>query len=225
LTTRRKTPARSRENIGRRQRAQAVGAGYSWFVRVTKFALPITAVVIVGIVIAKMSQDPQQLQIAELPKQEKTTPGQVDIVEASYSGVDAEGRAYKITANEAHRVMGGDTVIALEKPKADITMEDGTWLSVHAANGLYNNTVGTLKLTGGVEAFHDSGYEFHLQDADVKVKGREARTAKPVSVQGPAGTLEAASMTVTDQGQMIVFGGPAKLVLRGKVQMKKEGPG
>jgi lipopolysaccharide export system protein LptC len=223
LTARRK--AKPRENIGRRQRAQAVGAGYSWFVRITKFALPIAAVVLVGIVIASMSQDPQQLQIAELPKQEKTTPGQVDIVEASYSGVDAEGRAYKITASEAHRVMGADTIIALEKPKADITMEDGTWLSVNAANGLYNNTAGTLKLTGGVDAFHDSGYEFHLTDADIKVKGREAKTTRPVAIQGPAGTLEAASMTVTDQGQMIVFGGPAKLTLRDKVQVKKEGPG
>lgn len=203
-----------------------MGAGYSWFVRVTKFALPIAAVVIVGIVVAKMSQDQQQLQIAELPKQEKTTPGQVDIVEAAYSGVDAEGRAYKITASEAHRVMGtSDTVIALTKPKADITMEDGTWLSVNAAEGLYNNTASTLKLSGGVEAFHDSGYEFHLQDADIGIKGREAKTALPVTAQGPAGTLEAASMTVTDQGQMIVFGGPAKLVLRDKIQVKKEGPG
>ncbi len=217
---------RSRENIGRRQRAAAVGAGYSWFVRVTKFALPIAAVVIVGIVVARLSEDPQQLQIAELPQQqEKTTPGEVDIVEASYKGVDAKGRAYTISADHARRVMGSDTAVALEKPKADITLEDGTGLVVNAATGLYNNTAGTLKLSGGVDAFHDSGYEFHLQDIDVKVQAREASTTKPVSIQGPAGTLEAANMTITEQGDLITFGGPAKMSLQGKLKIGKDGPG
>jgi hypothetical protein len=47
----------------------------------------------------------------------------------------------------------------------------------------------------------------------IDLKNKTASTALPVQGQGPIGTIEGKNMVVQDQGNLIVFGGPATLVL------------
>jgi lipopolysaccharide export system protein LptC len=186
-------------------------------VRITKFMLPLAALVIIGVVFAKMSQDPKSLQIAQLPQQAKTTPGQIDLVKPKYEGLDARNHPYTISADHARRVMTpgreNDQVMALEKPQGDLALEDGSWVSLQAADGLYDNGASTLHLSGGVTLFHDSGYEMHMKDVDVEVRTRHAKTESPVQGQGPAGAIDAQSLEISQGGDLIVFGGPLRLTL------------
>ena len=68
-------------------------------------------------------------------------------------------------------------------------------------------------MTGDVSVFHDSGYEMALKDLQINMKQKIAETKNPVWAQGPMGTIEAQSMSVRDQGDLIVFGGPATLTI------------
>jgi lipopolysaccharide export system protein LptC len=206
-------PRKRQRNFQPRRRHTGGGAGHTWFVRISKFLLPLGALIIVGVVGARLSQDPQTLQIAELPAQEKTTPGQIDLVRPKYEGLDAQNRPYTISAERAHRVMGQEQVVAMENPKGDIALEDGSWLSVQALEGLYNNTASTLDISGGVIVFHDSGYEMHLKDAHLDIKTRHAQTSNPVQAQGPAGGIDAQNLEISDAGNLVVFGGPVRLTL------------
>lgn len=210
-------PRQRLRNIQPRRRYSGGGAGHTWFVRITKFILPVAAVVIVGVVVAKMSQDPQNLQIPQLPAQDKATAGQVDLVKPKYEGLDVKNRPYTISADRAHRVMDNghdkEQVVAMENPKGDIAMDDGSWVSVQAAAGVFNNTAGTLNLSGGVTLFHDTGYEMHMKEVDVEIKTRHAKTILPVQGQGPAGAIDAQNLEISDGGDLIVFGGPLRLTL------------
>lgn len=219
-------PRQRLRNIQPRRRYTDGGESHTWFVRITKFILPVAAVVIIGVVYGKMSQDQQNLQVTQLPAQEKTTPGQIDLVKPKYEGLDAKNRPYTISADRAHRVMdqGRDKeqVVAMDNPKGDIAMDDGSWVSVQATQGLFNNTAQTLYLSGGVTLFHDSGYEMHMKDVNVEIKTRHTQTTSPVQGQGPAGAIDAQNLEISAGGDMIVFGGPLRLTLWNRAAPKEK---
>lgn len=201
----------------RASRSAKLGAGYSWFVRIARLTLPLCALVIVGIVILRLSggSGQQPLNITELPAEEKTVPGEIDMVQAKYQGADAQGRPYTVTAEHARRDMASPNSMSLEKPRADIALDDNKWLALHAAKGLYDNEAGSLYLSDGVTIFHDDGYELHMQDMNVILKSRTAATQKPVALQGPAALLKAGGMDIQNGGDTIVFSGPIHATLHG----------
>ncbi|HYD18217.1 MAG TPA: LPS export ABC transporter periplasmic protein LptC [Patescibacteria group bacterium] len=197
------------------KRLSARGGGYSWFVRISKITLPLVALGIMGLVFIRLSQDSQEIQLADLPTKENTKPGQIELKGARYEGMDAKGRKYTLTADKAIRNMLSDEAVLLENPRADVMLEGGNWVAVHAKNGDYDNKAGKLSLSGGVTVYHDSGYEMHLANIAVDMETRHAVTTEPVTAQGPAGELKAQNMDVVNEGELVVFGGPVFLTLYG----------
>lgn len=201
----------------RAARAAKIGVGYTWFVRIARLALPLCALVIVGIVILRMSDSEEQraISLAELPADEKTVPGEIDMVSAKYEGADAQGRPYTVTAEHARRDMAAPDSLSLDRPRADIALDDNKWLAMHAEKGLYDNKSGTLYLSDGVSLFHDDGYELTAADMHITLKDRSGRTQKPVALQGPAARLTANGMDIQSGGGIIVFSGPVHVTLHG----------
>lgn len=198
---------------------------YTWFVRVSRVALPLLALFIIGVVIARLSDDPQIAQLSELPTHEKTKPGQISLVKAKYEGMDAKGRKYTLSAESATRDITADEAVFLDRPRADIAL-DGGWITVHADKGRFDNKMSKLFLSNGVTVYHDSGYEIHMQDVSVDLTARQASSPSPLTAQGPVGELRAQNVAVTGQGDLIVFGGPARVTLhRAKPQPPHGRPG
>lgn len=196
------------------RRLNTPGVGYTWFVRVARLALPLAAIVIIGIVVARLSLDPERENITDLPQDTKTSAGQIELEKARYEGTDTEGRAYTLTAEAASRDPDVPNVVLLTKPKADLTLTGGSWLAIESDTGIFNTKTAQLSLTGGVRLFHDSGNEMTLESVDIDTKAATATSSRSVAAQGPLGTLSAQSVDIQDGGDLIVFGGPATLSLR-----------
>ncbi len=196
------------------KRRGALGHGYSFFVKVMKLALPALALAIIGTVIVRLSSEPEvESKISLFPSTEKTTPGQIEMVGGRYEGVDADGNPYTITAERASRAMNSPDSGVLEKILADITLSDKTWIAVKAGSGDFDRLTEVLKLQDEVHAFHDSGYEVVMKDLAMNLKEKSAFTVSPVTGHGPLGAVTAQNMTVTDQGNLVVFGGPVTLTI------------
>jgi len=210
---------------GNRSRLSALGAGYSWFVRITKIALPLAAIVIIGLIIYRMSAPNQALQISDIPVQEKTTPGQSELVSARYEGTDDAGRKYVVTADKAIRDMTAEKAVRMTNPKGQLALDDNGWLRVESTDGLYDNVAGTMQLTGGVKVTHSSGYIMNLQNIDIHLEDRHAVSRLPVTVTGPSGDIAAQGMEVTDGGNLVIFTGPAKMTLRNLKAPAAKAPG
>ena len=196
-----------------RHRLSALGRGYSFFVRSAKFALPILALVIVALVIARLQKDPMREELASLPPEEKTLPGQVELVEARYEGVDEKNQPYTLTADKAAQLPENENLILLERPRADITLEDGSWIALHAQSGTFDKQAFLLNLTGDVRLFHDRGYELSTTKMSADLQKRAATAPAQTSVQGPMGRITGARMDVAPGGEKIIFQGPATLIL------------
>lgn len=199
--------------VPQKRRLSARGGGYSWFVKITRLVLPIVALVLIGVVAARLSKDPVQDQMAQLPQEEMPTPGEIALETPKYEGMDEKGQPYVVTAQKAVRASDNENIYDLEMPQADITLQAGNWLAVKSNAGRFDNAAGTLDLQGDVRLFHDAGYELQAQDMHVDLKGKTAHTNLPVQGQGPAALIAGQNMHVAPGGMQVIIGGPATLTL------------
>ncbi len=187
---------------------------YSRFVQMMKVLLPAVAALLVVLILVwpyLRSEDLRfRLSFAALTAGETEDPSMVN---PRYLGIDGENQAFSITADLARRLAEGSSAVELEMPKADITLSDGTWLVVTAQSGVYKQIKKTLELTGAVNMFHDSGYEFKTSKARIDLEKGLAEGDAAVKGQGPFGDLSGEGFRFIDKGKTIIFTGKSKLVI------------
>ncbi len=132
--------------------------------------------------------------------------------DAKYHGIDQHGQPFTLTANAATDQGAED--VALEQPEGDLTLNSGSWLVLKSDAGLFHQKTQVLGLTGDVTLYRNDGTILNVAAADINLRQSSARSALPVQVQGPFGTLNAANgFALTDRGADMLFKGPATLTL------------
>lgn len=195
------------------QPLRRAGARYTRFVAWMKLLLPVFAASVVALVVIwpqlQDKPDTFRLGLSSISVHEKS--GQ-QVINARFTGSDVEDRPFTVTADSAMQRMGAGDSFELELPKADIAMADGSWIALAAETGTYHKKKQILALEGGVNIFHDSGFEFRTRKAEIDLARGTARGRDPVSGQGPFGSLVASGFVVLDRGKRIIFTGKAKLL-------------
>ncbi len=188
--------------------------GYSRFVTWMKLILPAVAVLLVVLIMAwpQLQSKDNRFRIG-FSSLKLNAAGDPSMVNPRYLGSDKSKQTYSITADLAKNLLSGDAAIELEMPKADIALEDGTWLVLTAESGVYGRNQGKLDLVGAVNLFHDSGYEFRTAKASVDLKKGIAVSTMPVEGQGPFGTLKAQGFRLEKNSKVIYFTGKSSLTL------------
>jgi len=189
-------------------------AAHSRFVAWTKVLLPVIALLLVTLVVAwphiRLQDTRFRLGFSAIKTDNVDDPAMIN---PRYFGTDKNAQTFSVTADLAKNLLQGGKSIELERPKADISLEDGTWLVVTANTGYYKRGAATLQLRGDVNVFHDSGYEFRTESADVDLNAGAASGDVPVEGQGPFGNLKAEGFRLQDKGKTIYFTGKSKLVI------------
>jgi lipopolysaccharide export system protein LptC len=195
--------------------ARRFGARYSRFVGTMKVLLPLTAAAIAGLILAwpGVHDEPQEIALtfAETNSTDAETPGMAN---ARYVGTDANNRPFLVTADEALQDPGKPDLVDLVALQADMTLDNGVWMSVMASSGQYDRAQQTLQLAGPVNIFSDAGYEFHTESARIDLQNNIAESDQPVRGHGPFGTLSADSFRVIDQGQRLLFRKNVRMIIR-----------
>ena len=197
---------------------------YSGFVQVAKVMLPAAAVGLIALVILWPHLRTEDLRFRiGFAAIKSNVDGDPNLLNPRYVGTDEDNQPYAVTADIAKKLDGEgmDVRIGLELPKADITLKDGTWLVLTAENGIYARRNKTLDLSGAVNLFHDSGYEFRTDKAQVDLARGIAEGNRPVKGQGPFGTLNAEGFRLLNKGRTIVFTGKSKMVLKPGAEVPK----
>jgi|TARA_R110002126_G_scaffold3263_1_gene18457 lipopolysaccharide export system protein LptC len=188
---------------------------YTKFVRSMRVVLPLIAMGVVVVLIV-LSGDNADI-IKTLPQKDEvvkqTSIGKNELLEPRFDTSDKEGRPYAITAARAFQTMESSDIIYLEKPVADSTMKDGTWVALEGVAGTYNQIKQTLLLEGNVKLYHDAGYTLLTDVLNIDLETNIARSEVDVSAHGPIGTLESKGMVADGVKNILIFKGPAKVVL------------
>jgi lipopolysaccharide export system protein LptC len=136
-----------------------------------------------------------------------------------FAGVDDKKRPFSLTAKQATQEDNNGDIIDLASPQADITLEDGAWLSLSSDKGRYRREARLLDLDGVVNLFHDQGYEMHTRDVRVNLAQGKAVSKNAVQGQGPAGDLTAEGIEVLDGGKRVLLLGRSHVVLNSSDQL------
>lgn len=194
--------------------APLFSAGYSNFISVVKILLPIVALALVSLVVfwphLRPIDNAFRIGFADIDMGADEKPS---LQNARFFGADEKQQPYSVSSDLVMPVGADETQYDLEKPKADIALEDGTWLVLTARTGRFDKTSASLVLNGDVNLFHDMGYEFHTQTATVDMNLGTATGNDPVNGQGPFGELEAEGFRLMDRGKRIEFTGQSRLIL------------
>ena len=190
------------------------GGSYSRFANSMRIALPFVAVAIVVLVVAwpQLTEKPKKFSLS-VSNIATTEAGAQQIINARFTGTDAENRPYSVTADTASQVKNAPDMVVLAFPKADITLQSGVWLALSAETGTFDRKKQVLSLQGRVTLFHDTGYELRTSAADIFMKQGTASGNKPVSGQGPIGTVQSAGFRILDGGKRVLFTGKSRLIL------------
>lgn len=187
---------------------------YGRFVGFMRVLLPTIATALIVLVALWPQLSDQQQRFAISPT--KVTGDSVrglTMKNSVFSGVDTQKRPYSVTADSV-RVNGENkSDLALAEPKADILLQDGSWVAVTAREGRYDRDTKLLRLQGAVNLFHDGGYEFRSESATVDLTEGDAYGTDPVRGQGSFGHIEAEGFILRNRGAQIQFTGRAKLTL------------
>ena len=178
-----------------------------------KILLPFLALGLIALIIIwprLKSEDTFRIGFSSVRLSGSAQPG---VDNARYMGTDENRQPYSITADLARISAKVDGLISLEMPKADLTLEDGTWLVLTADNGQFMEGEQQLDLEGNVNLFHDTGYEISTGELVVDLKKNVAESKLPVAGHGPFGELTSAGLKLVDKGRIIYFTGPANLIL------------
>ena len=196
---------------------------YSRFVSLMKFALPVVALILIALVVLwphLASEDLRfRIGFAAIKASVSKDPSMLN---PRFVGTDSNNKPYSITADLARSIGKLGTTIELEMPKADVTLDNGTWLVLTANSGLFAHIENTLNLEGMVNLFHDSGYEFQTEKAAINMASGIASGNMPIQGQGDFGLLSAQGFKLVDKGKTIYFIGKSKLTLHpGARKIKK----
>lgn len=136
------------------------------------------------------------------------------VLNARVLGVDSKSRPFQITADtSALKNEEGREFYLLEQPKADIVLEDGSWVALTAIDGEYEEDTRFLYLVGNVNVFHDAGHEFSTPKARFNLGDRSASGDDPVEGLGPLGTLQSEGFRIFEGGDRVLFTGKAEMLV------------
>lgn len=196
------------------QKPATQNATYTRFVKAMRFALPAVALIIVVIVMAwpKMEVGITPVTPDNVGKNQQAT--QNELINPRFEGVDSKNNPYALTATRAIQSQQNPDMLLLDMPVGDVDLGNQEKLIVTARKGNYRQNAGVLFLEGDVKLKHSTGYDMDTERLLLDTKARETRTDQPVKIVGPAGTIDATGLEARNVEGLVIFTGPAKLVLK-----------
>jgi len=189
---------------------------YSRWVALLKVVLPVIGVALLCLV-SVWPRLPLLLESmrAGFPAIDLREARELRMVTPRYAGLDRYNRPYAVTAAIGRQVPDRNDVMALERPRAVMTVHGGASVTVTAATGVYQSQAQLLDLFEDVNLLHQDGTRFVTRRAHLNVSDNTAEGHEPVEGHGPSGDIAGEGFVILSKGETIIFTGQSSLVLRG----------
>jgi len=181
------TPEERAERTGRRVRR------YSRLVALMKVALPLGALALVAAIFLSARDRGELTDIFTAEELAQLGAG-LRLDNPRFAGVTPKGESYVVRADWALPDSAMPRLIALERPRGEIELEDGRTVAVAAAEGELDRRRKSATLDGGVTVETSDGYRVETGRVELDFEARSARAPGSVSLDGPRGSIEAGAM-------------------------------
>jgi lipopolysaccharide export system protein LptC len=189
---------------------------YSRRVALLKRALPVVGVTLL-LLIAGWTRVGSLLESVQfgLPAIDLREAKELRMTNLRYGGLDRYDRPYVVTAAAGRQIPDRNDVMALERPKAVMTVHGGASVVLTAATGIYQSQTQLLDLFGDVNLVHENGTRFLTQRAHLNLSDNSAEGRDAIEGHGPAGDITGEGFRVLSKGETITFTGESHLLFKG----------
>ena len=197
--------------------AQNINQGYSRFIRKVQIALPIVALLLIIVIFGWNRFEGDKI----VPiKQEDIQPeirqeiGKNELVNPRFESIDTKGQPFTLTADKAIQDNNDDNgEMLLENPSGTMALKSGDNVTISSNKGAYQQIKQYLDLNENVVLAHSQGYELKTQTLHVDLSANKAWSNEAVRVTGPEGEINAKGIEASSDTEIIIFKGPAKMLL------------
>lgn len=194
-------------NSARSARAYGAARAHSRLVAVLKFALPTIA--IVGLLAMGAQFYISRLvlpdEVSVDLSQTVINDGNLVMADPEMTGSTSDNRAYSMTAQRAVQSLSDQASVLLEEIRADFELRDGVTAKLVAPKGTYNRDANALGLQGPSTFATSDGVSMQFDDANIDVEAGNFETDKPVKIDRNGTIINAGSMKISDNGDIVVF--------------------
>lgn len=196
-------------------------AAYSSFVGVMRYALPLVALVLLGLIVAWPLVTGREEGFRISFTDSTDVDGSLRMINARYLGTDDRKQPYTVTADLARQPDPESPIVFLDMINADVFTMDDEWYALTADTGRYDREGRLLDLDGNVTIHADDGTEFRTDRAHADLGTGTAEGDRPVEGQGPLGQLNAEAFRIIEGGESLFFSGNVRLVIDPKAKEAK----
>lgn len=196
----------ARESDFRRARA------HSAKVRVLKWSLPVIGALIALVFVGYtfVSRVPQlAYDIASVAYAD----GKLVMANPKLNGVTAEDRPYSMKATRAVQDPSKQHIVELEGIDATVPIDKTNSASIIAAHGVYDSDTNILKIDQPFSVTASDGATANLSEATVSIDEGTLSTDKPVEITRNGSKLTADSLSVAENGKVIVLENRVRLTI------------
>lgn len=131
--------------------------------------------------------------------------GKLVMASPKLDGFTKEDQPYSVSAARAVQDLGNTDVITLEQIDAKLPFDGENFATITAPTGIYDKSKNTLDVNSEMTVTTTDGMTARFQSAQVDIGAGTLTTADPVSIKLEGSRIAADSMTVSDDGKLLVF--------------------
>jgi len=188
---------------------------YSLFVKVMKALLPLTALA-VGATVILFALQPREGERYSLSFERMgTVENDLAMINPKLIGMDKDGLPFVVRAASAVPDGEGTERVRLTDVNAELTLQDGTPLTVSAAQGLVDNKNQTLNVSGGIRVTSADDYVATTESASADLNAGTVASDTPVTAEGKFGRVTADRFIFNKNTRQLEFQGNVHMELNG----------
>jgi lipopolysaccharide export system protein LptC len=191
---------------GSARRAQTRAAAARWFAYVAlalALGLGVTFAVQLGIFGKATPKTETQLAPVEKPNQITGGPSKI-------AGFDKNKLPFEITASKGVQDEVNENLVHLETVDSVFARPNGAKLTINSSAAAYETKTKDLELQGSVVFAEGDRFRAHMDKASVNMEDQTLTSRSPVAVDIIGGKITADNLTISSNGERIIFKGGVK---------------
>lgn len=173
-------------------------------VRVLKFVVPLVAALI-AIAFPVYSYLAAPISVSVQADGAAFSNGKLVMANPKLNGFTKQKQPYSLTALRAIQDVGKQDIIDLEGINAKVPLTADNVATVNASRGIYDRAANTMNLISDVTVTTTDGVEAKFKSVFLDMGKGSMKTNDPVDVSRGGSRITADSMSVQDNGKVLVF--------------------
>ena len=132
----------------------------------------------------------------------------------TFQGIDEFNQPFFLHAKKYQRIINNENKLLFEKPKAEILLKEGKWLTMVAEEGIFDVEKQTLELMGDVLFLHSDGEQIDTDNAVIDLKRAKIYGNKKIFGKNEAINFSSEGFSVNKTGKIFQLLGKSKIKIK-----------